>query len=215
MKKILITSVVLLILSILVSPLAFAKDDKDKDNKESAQIGFFISAERNGNVKLVGTLKSISGNSLTVTSWGGDWIVDASSAKLIRRLGGTSNLSEFQAGDQLSIQGTVLTSGWSVTAKKIQNLSIQVKNADFSGTISALNVSARTFILKTAKRGDLQVSVNSDAKIYINKDKAAQLSDLSNGMIARIKGVWNRNASTVLASWIRAGLPKTATSTSQ
>ncbi len=154
-----------------------------------------------GNANLEGTISSVSGSTLNVASWGGTWSVDTSSAKLVRRFGGTSSLSEFQTGDSVAVTGTALTSGWVITAKQVRDNSIQVKNAAFSGTIS--NLSGSSFTLTTTSRGAVSVTVNSDAKVYVD-GKVSSVSALANGMRATISGVWDRNQSTVNASRVSA-----------
>jgi len=152
-----------------------------------------------------GKLASISGTNLTVTSWGGNWNVDASSAKLARRFGGASNLTEFLAGDSLTIIGTVATtSSWTIKAKAVRNEFIQVKNANFSDTIS--NLSASGFTLTTTKQ-TIQVTVDSNTKVRLD-NKTSTFASLTNGMTAQVKGVWNRTQSTVMASNINAHSPK-------
>lgn len=199
MRKILIGGMVLLALSVLATSFAFAQITSSQPKPS-----FSITATPSGNVRLMGTLKSTSGTTLTVTSWGGDWSVDASNAKLLRRFGATSSLSEFQVGDELSVMGTISSSGsWSITATTVRDEWIQVKNANSYGTISNLNVSAGTFTLTTSGKGALQVSTSSNTKIYLNGGSAT-LSNLANGMMARVTGVWDRSMSTILANAVRA-----------
>lgn len=206
MKKILVAGAILSLLSLVIVPMALAQTTTSAPATSSPV--YSISAGTNGNVTLRGTLKAISGTSLTVTSWGGDWMVDVSSAKLLRRFGAVAGIAEFQTGDQLTVQGKVSTSAsWSITATRVQDMSIQAKNADSTGTVSSLNAGARTFSLTTKNKGVVVVTVNGDAKIYLGKNPA-QISDLANGQTVRVQGVWDRTASTILASLVRISVPK-------
>jgi len=51
-----------------------------------------ININSKGVASLQGTIASISGTTLTINSWGGAWNIDASTAKIVRRFGGTANL---------------------------------------------------------------------------------------------------------------------------
>ncbi len=202
--------------SVIAAGLAFAgiaaaETTGTSDSATTPKVSMRVTISPAGNANLEGTVASISGSILNVASWGGTWSVDTSSAKLLRRFGAASSLSEFQAGDAVAVTGTASQSGsWAITAKQVRNSSIQMKNAAFSGIIS--NLSGSNFTLTTTSRGAVAVTVNSDAKVYLN-GKASTVSSLANGMSATISGVWNRNESTVAASKISARVPKSSTST--
>ncbi len=210
-KKVALASAIILGGMLLSSPI-LAQDNNNglgnnKDDKEGQQQ--MVNVNASGRVTLRGTLDSIGTNTLTIKSWGGIWNINiATSTKLVRNFGGASNLSEFQKGDWVSVQGKINDSAaWTIDATIVKNSSIQAKNADFSGIIS--NMSSSTFSLTTAKRGTVQVTVNADAKIIVDH-KTGVITDLKNGMVAKIKGVWNRAQSSVAASWISV---KTAVAT--
>jgi len=185
----------------LIAPVVFA----DNDNRDNSDIKnqMQVRIERSGRAQLVGTLVSVSSTTLTVTSWGGNWSVDASNAKLVRRYGGQSNLSEFQAGDYLQIQGTASSSAaWTIIATIVKDNSIQVKNVNVMGTISNLNASSTPGFTLTAQNGQvIQVNVTSATRIYVNGQQGA-LSNLSNGISVRVKGVLDRNSKNILADRI-------------
>lgn len=166
-----------------------------------------LTVSASGRAMLRGTLKSVGTASITVTSWGGDWVVNiGSDAKLTRRFGGASNLSELQAGDNVQVNGSINQSAaWTVDAKTVKDNSIQARNADFTGTISGLSGSA--FALATQSRGNVNVTVNSDAKITVN-GATSTVAGLQNSMRVQVKGVWDRNQSTVMASRVVARTPK-------
>lgn len=191
----------LALLSAVIAPVAIAQ------TTTTPQMA--VTINKNGKVTLTGTIASISGNTLSVASWGGQWSVDATSAKIVRRYGGTSSLSEFQNGDQVAVQGTAAQSGWTITATNIRNNSIQTRNASFSGTISNFNASNQTFTLGTTARGNVTISVSGSTTILLGGKQAA-FSSLANSPRATVSGIWGRNQSTVIASKISARL---ATST--
>ncbi len=167
----------------------------------SMKVKQMVNINASGEAMLAGTLKSISADSLVVSSWGGDWtILMSSTTKLLRRFDGKASLSEFAVGDAVQVKGKVsTTSMWAVNARAVQDNSIQTRNASFSGTISNLNTSTWAFMLTTQKRGVLQVTVNADAKIKIG-DSTGSVNDLMNGLMVSVSGVWNTQQSMLMAS---------------
>ena len=164
-----------------------------------------VHIERNGEAKLVGKLTAIASTTLTITSWGGNWTVDASKAKIVRRYDGTSSLSEFQVGDLISVTGQASMTGAMIIARTVHNESIQKRGADFFGVISDLNASSTSaFTLTVEKKGALSIMTNVDTKIFINGQAASTTANLANGMYARVTGVWNVANSSVIAATINA-----------
>lgn len=160
-----------------------------------------VTINRSGHAVLEGTIASISGSTIMVNSWGGQWSVDTASAKLVRRFGGASNIGEFIAGDQVTITGTAGASAWQIKAKTIKNLSIQQLNVSPTGLISNTNVSNNTFDLTTGGKTPktYHVLVTAATKLTI-KGKTAVFSDLKESMTARVWGVLNRNNSDLSAT---------------
>jgi hypothetical protein len=173
------------------------KDEIKKDEKNTLP-KMTVSIEPQGKAKLVGTISAISGSNLSVNSWGGTWAVtvDATSTKIIRRLGGVSNLSEFQVGDTLSVQGTAASTSLTIIAKTIQNESIQMIKVDRNGVVS--NISGATFDF-VASGKTYKITTDATTKFVIN-GKESSISGLVNGLSARIVGVWNRNNTSVVAT---------------
>lgn len=169
-----------------------------------------VHIERNGQIKLTGKLTAMASTTLTVASWGGNWTVDAAQVKVVRRFNGESNLSEMQVGDMVMIDGQASMTGLNVVARMIHDESIQKKNADFFGVISNVNASSTvSFTLTVDKKGPLSITTNADTKIFINGTAASTTEGITNGMYARITGVWDTTNSSVIASAVDA---KTANS---
>ncbi len=210
MKKIVIVSVVLG-LGLLVGPV-WAEEMSNKSSemphmdKDKSEMGQMVNINPAGRTNLRGTLDSVGSNSLTVKSWGGNWTVNlVSTTKLVRRFGGSSSLSEFQKGDVVEVQGRAETNAvWTINAEGVKDFSIQMKGANFSGTIS--NLSGGSFSLATKERGTVQVTFKADARVMVN-GKAGVAADLANGMQAMVSGVWDRKQSTVLAEKVQAKTP--------
>lgn len=169
------------------------------------QVKMLVQINAAGHAQLNGSVAAIQDNSFTVNSWGGVWTVNTGSAKLLRRFGGSSMLSEFAAGDFVMVTGKVNQSPWTIDASIVRNVSIQARNAAFSGTVS--NVNGNSFAFTTKARGNVNVTLNTDAKIVVN-GQSGSVSGIANSMIGTISGVWDRSRSTVLASKVNLRTPK-------
>lgn len=212
-SKLLLTLVSLASAATLMANVAAADNngnsgDQGQGKDHTAAVSTMtVSINGNGRAMVRGTLDAINSNSLTLKSWGGEWTANLSSdTKLTRRFSGASSLSEFKTGDWVQVSGTANpNAAWTVTANAVRDLSIQTRNASFFGTVS--NLSGGSFTLTTKNRGDVQVTVNSDAKITVDGKTGAAVSDLKNGMTGSVSGVWDRTQSTVLASRVNMKTP--------
>ena len=186
-----------------------AADDQTQPAPQQPAVhmpGQTLSISASGRATLGGTIDSLGTNSLTVKSWGGDWTISiSSSTKLLRRYDGSSSLSEFHQGDTVNVNGMAdASAAWTIDATKVQDLSIQTRNATFTGTIS--NVSGSSFDLASKNRGTQHVTVNSDATITID-GQSGVISGLQNSMTVEVSGVWNSTQSTIAASKVTARTP--------
>ena len=133
-----------------------------------------------------GKLKTISGSVLTVTTnESKDIVVNVVKETMLkRRFGANSSLSEFMVGDELAVVAK------NQDAKYIRNLSIQRRNAVFTGTITTK--SDTSFTLQTVSRGLQNVYISSTTVIY-EKDKVKTYADLTVGDKVLVKGeLWDR-----------------------
>ncbi len=208
-KTILVVAGSMIALSLLTS-LVSAQTSSSTMTGTTPSVKMMVQINASGHATVSGAVAAVQNTSFTVTSWGGVWTINlGSSAKIVRRFGGTSNLSEFAPGDYVTITGTANQSAsWTIDADTVRNMSIQTRNAYFSGTISNLN--GTTFTLTTQARGNIAVTVPSDAKVMVN-GQTSSASSLMNGMTAVVSGVWDRNQSTVSATNVKARTPKTST----
>lgn len=164
-----------------------------------------VKIEQNGNVKLGGTIASISGNTLTINSWGGVWTVDAANAKFTRKAGGVSSLTEMKVGDRVMVAGSMQATGLALTAKIVHNESIHAIASNKVGTVSNLNSGAGTFTLTTREGTALQVTTNTNTKFWVGTSTStiASLAGISATTTVRVDGVINKDAGTVLASKVQ------------
>lgn len=148
--------------------------------------------------KLSGTITSITGNTFVFTAKkGASYTADATNAKLLRKYGGESKLSEFQVKDSIDVKGTL--TGTNIAATEIKNNSIQAKNAEFQGKITA--VSGTTFTMETSARGNQLINTDSSTT-YKDNGKDSKFSDLSAGLTVKVSGVWDRTNSNVTAKTV-------------
>lgn len=133
-----------------------------------------------------GKLKALESSSLTVTSKEGkDIVVNVVKETILkRRFGANSTLSEFMVGDELAVVAK------NQDAKYIRDLSIQRRNAVFTGTI--ITKADASFTLQTVSRGLQNVYISSTTTI-LEKDKVKTYADLAVGDRVLVKGeLWDR-----------------------
>jgi hypothetical protein len=82
-------------------------------------------ASNNGITQLVGTLVSISGNTLVVSSSGINWSVDITNATFIPQVGKNPVRYRILVSDQLSISGTANTTALTMIANTLQDCTQQ------------------------------------------------------------------------------------------
>ncbi len=111
-KKFLATGAVVLSGLALVGTLAFA---------QSAANSMSLSINDSGLVKLAGTVTAIAGSNLSVSSWGGTWVVNSTNAAF--QPPNVGNLAEVKVGDMVKVQGAVST-GMNINATKILDVTI-------------------------------------------------------------------------------------------
>jgi len=148
-------------------------------------------------MRIHGTLKSLTGQTLIVDTDTGDITVYIVGKTLLkRRYGGASNLSEFMVGDELAVlgkkhktTGNVLSES-EMDAKYIRNLSIQRRNAVILGIIKTK--SDTSFTVQTEKKGLQTVFVSAGTSLT-EKDKPITYAELSDGNRILVKGeLWDR-----------------------
>ena len=186
----------------LVAPLAtFAKETTHKNNGQRGRVEHKTELKHrvDVNVSLNGKVTVMTGNMLTmVANNGSTYTIDTSAAKFIRRYGAAMGLGDIQVNDQLFVTGSLL--GSVVKAKVVQDLSLQAKNGDFTGTIKSL--SSTSLVLASNNRGDQTITIASTTKI-MKGNMVAALSDLVVGQSLHVDGVWDRANSNVTATKIQ------------
>jgi hypothetical protein len=164
-----------------------------------------LHAEANGKVLLRGTIDSVSGSTLTVKSWGGDWTINVPASAEVFPAAAT--LASFKVGDFIGIQGSVnQNASWTVDATLVRDwterqvVRDEIKNnvqsarqemrantpRTLQGTIS--NLSGQTFTLTTDNGVVYSGALTSNAKILMNNWLTLDFSRVQNGDIVRVWG---------------------------
>lgn len=150
-------------------------------------------------VSLIGKVTALSGTNITVLgNNGSSYVIDASSAKFVRRYGGTMTVSDIQLNDQIFVQGTLV--GTAIKAKAIEDFSLQTRNGAFSGTVQS--VSGSSFVLKSQNRGTQTVLTSANTK-FLKNGAAATLADVVVGATVHVDGIWNNTNNNVTANKVR------------
>ncbi len=160
---------------------------------------------------VVGTVASVSGNTITVTSNGmgpnqsttpTTYTVDATNATVMKN-GATTTVASIAVGDTIAVQGTV--SGTSVTATKIRDGVMQGNGAGsgpqiqgngepvLAGTVSS--VSGSTITLTNS--GNVTYAIDAtNAKIQVKGNSSATVSNVSTGDKVIVQGTVNGTSVT-------------------
>ncbi len=201
--------IVLALAALLLLPQATLANNGDKNASVKGKIEIrddvremiklFRNDVKTASVRIEGTATSISGATLLVQADGGlTYTVNAGSATVTRRKGGTMPVSDMQIGDRLEVRGTKI--GLTIDAKKIRDLSQQ--RARLDGSISSVNAAAQNFVLMDTDRGTVTVSVTAQTKLTENGDVVA-FGRLTAGQRVTVSGIWNTASKTVKAEEVR------------
>ncbi len=155
-----------------------------------------LQVNRQGKALLRGTVDTVGTNSLTVKSWGGNWVVNiVADTKLFPN----SDMSQFKLGDLVGVQGTVsetlpwtidavIVRDWSArkleqtTKQEVNDLMKSVTPRNWQGTAT---VSGSTLTL-AIDGVTYMVTVTGDAKIVNQQYAPIALSDVKTGDTVRI-----------------------------
>jgi hypothetical protein len=177
----------------------------DADKETVVQIG------PRGNTLLRGTVSAVGSNTVTVKSWGGDWVVNISSSTQLMPL---SAMSQFQVGDFVGVQGMTNTSAsWTVdatlvrdwtarkmasdTKKEVQDLIKSVTPRNWQGSVMSVDTVANTFVL-SIDGTSYTISLASDAQVVNEGYGKITLASLKVGDTVRIYASLSGTTATAL-----------------
>ncbi|HEX6977062.1 MAG TPA: DUF5666 domain-containing protein [Patescibacteria group bacterium] len=195
-KKVAAFIVTLVVLGASFAPAALAED---KDSTSGARPGlakiFNIAAKA---AVGSGVAASKADNSFVVTKDGKNITVNVTDkTQFRRRFWGKSSLNEIQTGDTVNVIGL-----WSddshttINARLVRDLSIQKRAGVFFGTVKS-KTSDTVWVISTVNRGDQTVTVDTTTKLVNRKEETISQSDIKVGDRIRVKGLWDKSASTI------------------
>lgn len=165
--------------------------------------GIFVG--ENGIVRVIGAqVSSVSDNFINAFTTIGNivmnWTVNASSTTKVRAGGmATSSMNLIHVGDTIAFSGTTTgtTSPFTVTARKIIDLTTLPFREHVTGTVSNVNATAQTF---TVTSGNRTLIVQANASTTVSVDgTASTFAAIQNGQKVKVKGSLN-TANTVLTA---------------
>lgn len=183
-----------------VASMALAEDTTQKtaSNGSPEKQPMIIEIGPAGKALLRGTVKAVGANSLTVKSWGGDWIIN------IFPNTNVMPKNDFRVGDFVGVQGSVnRNAAWTIDAKIVRNrterkeaqtnkkdikemvkqekeMVKQEKPKNWEGTASNVNVGAKTLTL-TAGGVAYSITLTDGVKIVDKKFVTTDFLNIKNG----------------------------------
>lgn len=196
--KTLVMGTMIGVMAVLVVPAtSFAQGPRrglgDNDHRSPSPLVQNFIGKRGVLINVVVT--GLNGTTINAMKDGKAYTIDASSARIRARFWGTLTLADIQVNDHLNVWGSwVDQARTSIKARLIRDLSDQRRAGTFFGTIA--QVGSNTFVLKTFKRGDQNVSYVS-GQIVDRRNKVIPFSDLKVGDRVRVRGLWDRTNTNI------------------
>lgn len=170
-----------------------------------------------GSITVTGTLTAISGTALPATL---SLLVGATTytvevpttAKIIRRYNGASDLGEFLINDRVEVRGNALNDAANtINATRVKNWSMQRVGGTFKGTIVTTDCANNMFTYKPDKRDQQTVYLSATTKITRAGEKGT-CAGLKNGERAKVIGLWRESSKRIDADRVIVDM-KTITGT--
>ncbi len=144
-----------------------------------------------------GVVASKGTNSFVVTKDGKNITIDVSDkTQFRRRFWGKSSFGEIQTGDTVNVIGLWADdSHTTINATLVRDLSIQKRAGIFFGIVKSVN--SNVWVITTLKRGDQTVTVDTTTKLVNRRGETISLGDVEVGDRIRVRGIWDKSASTI------------------
>lgn len=150
-----------------------------------------------------GSVTKINGSNISFTNnTAAIYSAELNGAILTRKNGAPMQLSEIIVGDKIQVTGSLWADN-SINASSFRDLSLYAHNSSFSGKIITIDPSTSSFVMQSKTYGNQTINTNNFTSFKKNGG-AAIFGDLILGMSATVKGQWDRNYATVLASQVAA-----------
>jgi len=152
---------------------------------------------------LTGTVIGFNGNQVIFsTTSAAKYSADTGNAQLSRKNGAVMEFSEILVGDKIEVNGRLWNDN-SISAGSIRDLSLYAHTGTYDGKISTINVADSSFVMVSKAYGCQTIHTNSFTS-YTKNNSAATFKDLSLGMTASVKGVWDRTKTDITATAINS-----------
>ncbi len=215
-KKILIGACVAATVLGSVASLVLADNNQGNDDKFSKAMRgehegpeMIVQVGPNGKATLRGTIKTVGSTSLTVTSWGGDWMINIPAGTNVMPV---TDLTKFTVGDFVGVQGSVNQSApWTIDAKIVRDWNLkqlqetnrqEVKQImqegmpkNWQGTVSSVSTSSFSLTIDGTA---YTVNLAANAKIVDQRYSTISLANIKNGDTVRVFGTLSGTTLTVL-----------------
>ena len=150
---------------------------------------------------LSGTITKISGSQIAFMAVSAaSYSADIANAQLIRKNGSPMQFSEFLVGDKVEVKGTLWADN-SISAASIRDTSLYAHNSTFSAKIITINPQDSSFIMQSKTYGSQTIHTNNLTSFSAN-GKSGGFKDLVLGMSMKVKGMWDRSRSDVIATTV-------------
>ena len=187
-------------------------EDSNTSSPSSYPKPMIIEINSSGKILLRGTITAVGTSSLTVKSWGGNWIINIlTDTKIVPG----DTISQFTVGDFVGVHGQVkegvdwtvdatyvrdwsLKQEWQTVKKEIRELKKSVDARNWQGTASNINTTTNSLTL-TIDGTAYTVNVVADAKIVNRNYSLISLSDIMSGHTVR---VWGSATDTTITAYV-------------
>lgn len=145
-----------------------------------------------------GIITEISGTTLKVKDKDGKVVTVLTDDKtqFRRKFWGKGSLAEMSVGDTVNVIGLWTDdTKTTIQARLIRDTSIQKRFGIFFGSI--FSTSSSGFVMKTEKRGDVTVTVDTSTKLINRTEQTIVLGDVKVDHKVRVKGLWDSKLNTL------------------
>ena len=160
-----------------------------------------------GRTLLRGTVGAVAANSLTVKSWGGDWVVNVGAGT---KLTPGNDIAQFQVGDFVGVQGVTSQSAlWTIDATLVRNWSIRQVWLDAKKEVKELIRS----VMPRNWQGVVVGDVNADGSFKLKiGEKTYDIKLAANAMVVNQKYMAIASSQIKTGDTVRVYGPATETS---
>lgn len=144
-----------------------------------------------------GKVVAKEGTTLTIIRDGENYtVLTDEKTQFRRKFWGKSSLEEISVGDLVNIIGKWTSEEKTeIRAILIRNLSVQKRRGVFFGKIKS--VSGSGFVMETAKKSELAVTIEASTKLVNRKMEVITLADIKVGHRVRVRGLWDSTKKTI------------------